>query len=191
MSEAFLEFVVIGTPVPQGSKTRTRWGMREDNPNTKPWRATVAAEAALAWRRELLSEPVAVEATFVFSRLKSHFGTGRNEDVLKASAPFWHRTKPDGDKLARAVGDALTGTVLRDDSQIVSWTIRKVYGSPARAVLRILEPDPLDAFDAMAAGRQKVPASALQPVCGDGTANSDDYAATASAAQRGAHGGTA
>lgn len=132
-----IELTVIGTPAPQGSKTRTRFGVRDDNPNTKPWRATVAAEAAVAWRRPLYTGPVAVTATFVFSRPKSHFGTGRNAAALKPSAPLWCATKPDADKLARAIGDALAGVVLRDDNQIVEWTIRKVYGAPARCELAL------------------------------------------------------
>lgn len=133
-----IEFTVIGVAAPQGSKTRTRWGLREDNPNTRPWRATVAAEAAHAWQgRPLCGDPVQVVATFVFPRPRSHYGTGRNAGTLKRSAPLWHKTKPDGDKLARAIGDALTGTILRDDSQIAQWTIRKVYGDPARAHIEI------------------------------------------------------
>lgn len=147
-----LEITVIGTPIPQGSKVRTRWGMREDNPGTKPWRAAVAAEAAAVWAgRPLTPDPVAVTATFVFPRPQAHFGTGRNADRLKASAPLWHKTKPDGDKLARAVGDALTGVILRDDSQIVEWAIRKVYGSPARCHIAIeaADADALDPGEAM------------------------------------------
>jgi crossover junction endodeoxyribonuclease RusA len=133
-----IELTVIGTPAPQGSKVRTRWGVRDDNPNTKPWRATVAAEAAEAMNGTgLISGPVAVEVTFVFARPKSHYGTGSRTDILKASAPFWHTVKPDGDKLARAVGDALTGQVLRDDSQVARWQIRKLYGDRAEARIRI------------------------------------------------------
>lgn len=142
MSVVPIEFTVIGTPAPQGSKTRTRWGVREDNPNTKPWRATVAAEAAHARPNgELIAEPVGVVATFVFPRPKHHFGTGRNAHTLKSGAPYWCPTKPDADKLARAIGDALSGVLLRDDSLIVSWQIRKVYGAPARAHILIDAPD--------------------------------------------------
>lgn len=146
-----IELTVIGTPAPQGSKTKTRWGMREDNPNTRPWRAAVAAEAAEAWgQRPLHAGPVSVTATFVFPRPKAHFGSGRNADVLKPSAPIWCATKPDADKLARAVGDALAGVILRDDNLIVEWTIRKVYGSPARAHIAVAaDPDELGASEAM------------------------------------------
>ena len=46
-------------------------------------------------------------------------------------------TKPDLDKLERAIGDALTGIVFRDDSQIAWWSVWKVYGEPARAHIEI------------------------------------------------------
>lgn len=137
-----IHLVIIGTPAPQGSKTKTRWGMREDNPATKPWRATVAAEAALEHRgKPLIDVPVEVDALFVFPRPKSHYRTGRNAHLLKDSAPGWCSTKPDADKLARAVGDALSGVLLRDDNLIVEWRIRKVYGHPARCELAIAGAD--------------------------------------------------
>jgi len=140
-----IELTVIGTPAPQGSKTRTRYGVREDNPRTKPWRATVAAEAALEHSgRPLVDMPVEVDALFVFPRPKSHYRTGRNAHLLKDTAPGWCATKPDADKLARAVGDALSGVLLRDDNLIVEWRIRKVYGSPARCELKIAAADNID-----------------------------------------------
>lgn len=130
-----VSFTVLGVPAPQGSKVRTKWGMREDNPNTKPWRQAVAAEAHSHARLELPfpTGPVEVDVLLFFPRPKSHYGTGKNADLLKDSAPLWHTTKPDGDKLARALGDAMTGIVFRDDSQVAKWTIRKWYGEPARA----------------------------------------------------------
>mgnify|MGYP003562711459 CR=1 FL=1 len=34
---------VEGIPAPQGSKTRTRWGMRESSQRVAPWRAALKA----------------------------------------------------------------------------------------------------------------------------------------------------
>jgi len=89
--------------------------------------------------RELLSGPVQVKVEFVFPRPKAHFGTGRNAGSLKASAPSYVSTTPDLDKLARALGDALKGIVLRDDSQIAWLNIWKVYGEPACARVEVAE----------------------------------------------------
>lgn len=132
-----IEFTVHGIPAPQGSKTA--WGT-EANPNTRPWRAAVAAQAAETLAgRPLLEGALEVQVVFVFPRPKSHFGTGKNAASLKASSPIYHATKPDADKLLRAIGDAITGTLIRDDAQIARVTATKLYGDHAHARV-IVEP---------------------------------------------------
>lgn len=137
-----MRLTVIGEPIPQGSKTR--WGS-EDNPRTAPWRATVAAAAAAANPAgELWALPLELRVVFVFPRPKSHYGTGRNANVLKPSAPALYKvSKPDGDKLMRAIGDSLTGTLVRDDAYIVTGIYATVYGAPARAEIEIVAADHL------------------------------------------------
>lgn len=133
-----IEIHVIGVPAPQGSKTRTKWGVREDNPATRPWRAAVAAEAHQAMNgRPLLTGPVTLEVSFAFPRPKSHYRSGRHAADLKRGAPVYCPVRPDLDKLLRAIGDALTGTVLRDDAQIVEAHARKTYATPASARILI------------------------------------------------------
>ena len=139
-----IAFIVRGIPAPQGSKTP--YGT-EDNPHTRPWRATVAEAAA----RELdgdgpLTGAVQVRVLFVFPRPKTHYGRGGNADRLRPSAPVYHTVYPDLDKLERAIGDALSGTLLRDDKQIVSWSTFKVYGNDPRAEIVAL-PLPLKKGD--------------------------------------------
>jgi Holliday junction resolvase RusA-like endonuclease len=132
-------FMVHGIPAPQGSKTP--WGS-ETNPRTKPWRGMVSADAAEAMKgREPLAGPLRLEVHFFFPRPKAHYGTGRNAEKLKPSAPLWHCHKPDLDKLLRAIGDALSGIVFRDDSQIVEVIADKVYQSPG-ALIFVGPPDP-------------------------------------------------
>lgn len=131
-----VEFTVHGEPQPQGSKTIVQQRGRrprviEDNPETMPWRNAVAAAGAAAMNgRQLRSGPLRLRAVFVFPRPQAHFGTGRNNGRLKPSAPVYCRTRPDVDKLLRAVGDALTGVVFRDDAQLVIVQAEKHYGEP-------------------------------------------------------------
>lgn len=129
-----IEIVVPGVAAPQGSKNP--WG-GEANPHVKSWRETVA-RAAAAKNGTIIDGPVLVSATFVFPRPKKHYRTGKNAHLLRDDAPRWHTGKPDTDKLERAIGDALTGVVLRDDSQIAFWKARKRYGSWARAEIRVM-----------------------------------------------------
>ena len=45
--------------------------------------------------------------------------------------------RPDADKLARALLDALTGIAYFDDGQVVGLSIRKVYGDEVRARIKV------------------------------------------------------
>jgi crossover junction endodeoxyribonuclease RusA len=125
---------VAGVPAPQGSKVRTRWGVREDNEATRPWRSAVAHEATVVMNgdTELLFGPLRLEVAFYFPRPKSHFGSGAKANTLKDSAPRFHTSKPDTDKLLRAIGDSLTGIVVRDDSHLRSCTPRSTTAHPRR-----------------------------------------------------------
>jgi crossover junction endodeoxyribonuclease RusA len=129
-------FTVPGQPAGQGSKIRNRYGgVREASVKTAPWRADVKLRAEQAMGdAAMLTGPVEILADFTLKRPKHHYGTGRNAGTLKPSAPLWCETSPDADKLARAIGDALTGVVFRDDAQIACWTIWKRYGNPGATI---------------------------------------------------------
>lgn len=81
---------------------------------------------------------VTLVALFTFPRPASHYGTGRNREQVKPSAPASHTQTPDLDKLLRLVGDALTiAGVLRDDSQIHTIIAKKQWGSIGETSIRI------------------------------------------------------
>lgn len=134
-----IEFIVHGEPAPQGSKNQ--WGA-EANPRTKPWRANVSASAAAQMhirQQTLFTEAVQVKVEFVFTRPKSHYGTGRNAGTLKQHAPEYVSRAPDVDKLARAILDAMTGIVFRDDAQVAHLNVWKRYGDSAMATVQVQE----------------------------------------------------
>ena len=121
-----ISFQVIGTPRTAGSKKafynkKLKRSMIVDDAGQKgkDWRVAVQAAALGAYDGPLLQGPVLRKFSFCFSRPKSHYGTGRNADKLKPSAPSFHTQKPDLTKIVRAVEDALTGIVWKDDSQVV------------------------------------------------------------------------
>lgn len=126
-----ISFRVIGVPVGQGNLTRGQYGgTYETTKNHKPWRDSLIAGAKDALNgRVPHCGPVDVQATFIFPRPKYHYGTGRNVNNLKPTAPDIHTSKPDLDHLQRSLGDALTlAGVIRDDAQIARWEVTKVYG---------------------------------------------------------------
>lgn len=132
---------VPGTPQPQGSKrylgrsAKGKVRMAESSKLVGPWRERVALAVG-----ELELEPtrsaIVLNARFVFTRPKSHYGTGANAGVVKASAPRLPAGRPDLDKLVRAVLDALSGIAFVDDSQVVGINAGKEYGNAASAELR-------------------------------------------------------
>lgn len=140
-----IEFTVHGIPAPQGSKVRNRYGgIREANVNTLPWRAAVADKAAETMAGiPLLEGALVLEVYFHFPRPKSHYRTGKHAGVLKDTAPMFHATKPDVDKLVRAIGDALTGQVVRDDAQFSGVVATKLYGEKACAHVIVREVMPV------------------------------------------------
>lgn len=142
-----IRFTVLGRPQPGGSKRafalRTggqftgRVAVADANPNVKSWRAEVRHVARAAYEGPLLTGPV--EACFVFykARPAAHFRTGRNSSLLRAAAPEHPTSRPDALKLARAVEDALTGVIWRDDSQVVHLHAHKAFGEPERCEIEI------------------------------------------------------
>jgi Holliday junction resolvase RusA-like endonuclease len=137
-----IEFTVRGLPAPQGSKRafRNKHSGRiqqvESSTRVAPWRSDVrdAAERAMTDTKAgveriyqhpvpPLGGPVAVELAFRLPRPKGHHGARG----LRPSAPVWPAVKPDLDKLARAVLDALAGIVIADDALVVDLGVRKRY----------------------------------------------------------------
>jgi Holliday junction resolvase RusA-like endonuclease len=155
MGMAALLIVVRGDPVTQGSK-RARPARRKGaggewvytgkvamvesgddhhKERLKSWRQDVVANAAEAMAgREAMAGAVAIRATFTLKRPRGHYGTGRNAQMLKPSAPAFPAGK-DWDKLARAVGDALKAAgVYGDDSQVTDAHVAKRYQLPAMSM---------------------------------------------------------
>ena len=150
MSEPIL-IEVYGIPRPAGSKRA--FAIKKDGQYTgrsivtdasgqlgRDWRADVKAAAIAQFQGPPLHRPLHVEIYFGLPRPKSHFGTGKNAQFLRRGAPMSHTKKPDVGKLARAVEDALSGIVWRDDRQIVSalyWKEYTVTSEPPGCEIRV------------------------------------------------------
>lgn len=125
-----LSFVVFGVAQPKGNmRAFYRPGMHfpivtDSNRSVKSWSQLVAegANRALgalpASERGVLDGPVRLTLAFYLPRPKKYQRRG---------VPVAHLTAPDWDKLSRAVCDALTHVVYRDDKQIVEAVVGKFY----------------------------------------------------------------
>jgi crossover junction endodeoxyribonuclease RusA len=112
-----LTFFVPGKPAPQGSKRHVGNGiLLESSPHVGPWRERVAIAAHNAMNgRPIYSGQVEVWLDFILPRPKSTPKT-RTPPAIK---------RPDIDKLARAILDAITGTILADDAQVTYLSATK------------------------------------------------------------------
>lgn len=126
-----LAFFVAGRPATAGSKrgfVNPKTGrviITDDNRKGVDWRNNVRAVCKEVFHGDPLTTPLRLELTFFFDRPKGHYGV----KGLRPSAPSHPAVRPDVLKLARAVEDALTGILYKDDSLIVEEVLRKVYGS--------------------------------------------------------------
>lgn len=90
-----------------------------DNPKNKAW-AKLVADAAMEAKGSSALWTSAVDLALLF--------WVRRPAKIPAGRGTLPTVRPDIDKMARSVIDALTGVAYKDDSQIVTLTVRKEYG---------------------------------------------------------------
>jgi crossover junction endodeoxyribonuclease RusA len=141
-----LDLFVAGTPAPQGSKRHVGGGrMIESSAAVGDWRTVVAWTAANEYApRPPITGAVVLAVEFVMPRPKS---------LPKRKPTPPHTKRPDVDKLLRAVGDAMSGVVWADDSQVVQAVGSKRYAEldetpGAHMLVGELDPATLVADDA-------------------------------------------
>ena len=143
-----ISFTVPGVPAPGGSKKafmnpRTnKIVVMDDAKNNKGWRERVAIFASQAMAgRPPLEGALRIYVVFSVVRPKGHYGTGRNAGCLKDWAKSAHPIgRPDTTKLFRALEDALTGIVWKDDAQVVSQLVIKTYTDNGPSAYIAVEP---------------------------------------------------
>lgn len=128
----------VGTPAPAGSKrafvVNGRARMVESSNKVRPWWQAVAGatQEALPDDWTPLAGPVRVQIEFFLARPRYHYGTGKNANRLKPTAPSYADKKPDTDKLERTVLDALKAAgVYLDDCQVADLHGVKRYANAA------------------------------------------------------------
>lgn len=143
-----ISFFVPGHPQPAGSKRAfvLRGGkhagraiITDANSKAKDWKSDVRGEAQRSYQGELLECALRMKIIFTIYRPKGHYRTGANAHKLKDSANPFPISKPDVDKLSRAILDSLTGIIYRDDSQVVTKTASKRYGGREGALIEVSE----------------------------------------------------
>ncbi|MGL4808941.1 MAG: RusA family crossover junction endodeoxyribonuclease, partial [Giesbergeria sp.] len=111
-----------GFVVPGKNGAKPRAIVTAANPKTKPWRSVVALTAELAKERAGLSEHAAIHRQYPVV-VRVDFWMPRPTTAKKG--PISATKKPDLDKLARSILDALTGVAFEDDSQVTALFVTK------------------------------------------------------------------
>ena len=128
------------TPVPQKRHRHTRCGNRTYDP---------CAQEKVIFRKkcydvcpvtQLEHGALQMELTFMFARPKSHFTkSGR----LRKGCNARHIRTPDTDNLAKFVMDSLNATYYKDDAQIVTLVVHKMYSEPGQPAGVVIQLDTL------------------------------------------------
>ena len=123
---SLLHLRIYGIPAPKGSKrffrnakTGKAIGVESNAPALGEWMQKIAAEAIMCIREAGIRPP---EPPYF---VMLHFFLPRPKSAKKGVR--YHQKRPDLDKLARAVLDALTGPIWSDDAQVSSLNLTKRY----------------------------------------------------------------
>jgi Holliday junction resolvase RusA-like endonuclease len=123
-----LKLVVMGQPKPQPRHRHFKRGNFHGTYDPASDAKQSFLSVILSYAPEKpLDEPLCVDIDFYFARPKNHFGTGKNKDKLKLTAPNYHTTRPDIDNLRKFIMDAMNKVFWRDDSIICEGHTRKKY----------------------------------------------------------------
>lgn len=137
-----ISFFIPGKAAPGGSKRGFIRGNRVnivDACKANPaWKKYVKKVGKRKYNGQPQLGALKVVAKFIRLRPKSHYRQGKFSHLLKPSAPLYPTTKPDTTKLFRAVEDALTGVLWKDDALIVDQVVRKRYGNKQGVRIKLM-----------------------------------------------------
>ena len=129
-----IHLLIPGNPVPQGRPRaciRGKHASVYEDAKSKDWKKTIAVHAVTQLKYidgyELIDTAIKLRVEFRLLRPKS-------VSVKKRPDPI---TRPDLDNLIKAVKDALTGVLWRDDSQIIELEAKKVYNNPPGVDIKV------------------------------------------------------
>ncbi|PWM78648.1 MAG: RusA family crossover junction endodeoxyribonuclease [Phascolarctobacterium sp.] len=137
-----LKFTVPGEPCAQGRpRFTTRGGYAQavdpaKSRNQKAFIRYIATDAAKRQGWNYTDKALSVEITAVLSVPKSKPKKWKKAALEGGVRPT---KKPDCDNIFKLITDAMSGVIYADDKQIVSCSVRKVYGEEPYTEVQIKE----------------------------------------------------
>jgi Holliday junction resolvase RusA-like endonuclease len=125
-----IAFTVPGKPLGKGRPRFTRAGggrafTPQKTVNAESLIALFASQAMAGQAPFGQGEPLTCSVVATFAVAESW---AKKKKAAALAGNLFPTGKPDGDNLAKMVGDALNGVAWHDDSQVVEWRIVKRYG---------------------------------------------------------------
>lgn len=139
MKTKLFEVFVMGTPKPQPRARSAKGLIGVYNPSTADgWKTMIVAQLKPFIPGRPIKQAVSLDLDFFFRRPKSHYGTGKNSELLKASAPVYFTNHYDTDNLAKVVMDVMPQIgILYDDAFVVDGRTTKSWGEPSGVNIRL------------------------------------------------------
>jgi Holliday junction resolvase RusA-like endonuclease len=123
-----IRFTVPGIPVAwHRSGYNRHMGIIFKNKKDTQYQALIKAYAIECRPKMLPEGPIIIELIFLLPKPKHH-----KEDIF-----YPHIKKPDCDNLCKNVLDALTGSMWKDDCQIIRQTVAKAFSRNPRLSIQI------------------------------------------------------
>ena len=125
-----VQFTIPGKPF-AWRRARSNGKVRFNDPAMEA-HANVVQAIALKHFPAPITGPVRLEIRALFAVPKSYSGKKRGETIWRP-----HTSKPDGDNLAKQIGDALNRIAWLDDSQIADARVIKTWGDRDETVVEV------------------------------------------------------
>ena len=124
-----IEFTIPGKPIAmQRHRSFIKGGkIAKFNPQDKLKKQKQIEVKILTDIKKPITHPINLIFHFFFKRPKNHFGTGKNSEILKESAPQYHIIRPDTDNMIKFYMDVFNGIIYHDDSQVINLIAHKRY----------------------------------------------------------------
>lgn len=135
-----MQIIIPGDPI---SKKRPRFARRGKFVAAINDQETEEGKVFLLLRDQIkapMKGPLEVYLRFFIRRPQSHYGTGKNAGIIKASAPEYPDRKPDLDNCEKFYLDVLNGVAWEDDCQICAINSSKSWAGgifPAQTIITV------------------------------------------------------
>ena len=130
-----LEFEVIGKPRGKERPRLGKYGRTYTPKQTKEYEEQVQEAFKLKYGNiEPLEGAIRACIYAVFEVPKS-YSKKRRKEILEKEILYTH--KPDGDNIAKAILDSLNGLAFKDDAQVTSLIVEKIYGETAGVLVQL------------------------------------------------------